>query len=195
MNDVSIRYKNQNYSFPLYRDPQTNKKAWRIWDTSILPPMFTTDRPLFSQIPPETEQLIEQIYFYGGMGEEYFDEDSYRYYNSPGADARRKGAVLCGPRVRKATFTTTATNVPITNAGFENGTTGWTNLDGATTDNFWTGASSGIEIFTADGNETFYQDIAWLDSYKGKSFTLSAYGYGKTLFANLFVATYIGIDY
>ncbi|MBC8273526.1 MAG: hypothetical protein H8E40_00940 [Chloroflexi bacterium] len=122
--DVLIHHKAKDYHFELAKDKE-GKKLWHVEDAAILPPMFTSDRPLYARVPPEREELIEQDFFYAGMGEENFAH-GYRYYNSPGADARRKGAVVCGPRVVKSTITILSpANPTIVEAGFENVTAAW----------------------------------------------------------------------
>lgn len=182
--DIQIRYKNTDYSFNLALDPQTGQKRWKIWDSKTLPPMFTSDRPLYAHVPPEKELLIEQDYFHAGMGEEFF-EHGKRYYNSPGCDARRKGAVLLGPTTAKATIFSTAAT--IVNAGFEDGvTTGWTDLDAVSTGGAQrTGTWCGTETVAAGTPEVFYQtNTTTYATYKGISLTLTAYVRYGVLAAN-----------
>lgn len=124
--DIKITYDNKDYYFQLAVGKESGQKQWEISDTAVQSPMFTSDTPKLSQIPAEREIVIEQKYFHGGMGEEFHAADSTRYYKSPGCDARRRGAVLLGPKYAKAT--TDAMSAPVINITVYGGHT-WASAD------------------------------------------------------------------
>jgi len=171
--DVEIIFKNNKYPFMLAKD-RDGKKQWSVQDSAIIPPMFVTDRPLAAHVPPERDVLSEQDFMYGGMGEEYYEEGTYRIYKSPNVDARIKGIVVPGPKSVKSTITTSTTACPsIVNPGFETGdTTGWTDLTGVSSDYKYEGLYAGEE----SGPSTFYQDLSVdINTWKGRVAIVSAY--------------------
>ncbi|MBE3142106.1 MAG: hypothetical protein IMZ53_16150, partial [Thermoplasmata archaeon] len=175
--DIEIRYKNKDYGFMLAKDPQTQKRLWKVTDTNILPPMYVTDKPQGAQTPQKAYDFTNQNWFYKGCGQTDL-YDMYEYYTAGTTDARRKGAVLCGPKYAQATITGvyTITNTPA-NPGFETGdTTGWTVSAGTLTATNGA-AHTGTWSAQTGANSAAYQDLTWDAHLQGKYITITCWSY------------------
>jgi len=151
----------------LVRD-KNGAPVWQEADDEYLANQMFTNAPDYSYLPPSKELALRQSDWRGGFGQETFsDYEPERYFSSKNCDARFKGMVICGPKATgialPASITTAAT---LTNAGFESGTAGWTNLTAYTTY-----VRSGTSCAGVGAGATAYQNAAtWDTSWQGATF-------------------------
>ena len=157
------------------------KKMWEVKDISLLPVSMITGEASYSSYSPQRRIITQQSDWRGGLQDEFYDS-AYNYFRAINTDARFKGQVILSG---KNADTDVSSNLyrKISNSHFED----W---DDATTPTSYTVAgttakATGDDAYDGDysvkiskdngTNGKVSQSLAFTDTNKSQTFTLSAY--------------------